>query len=1324
MRLWASIVTFLAIAVQVDPSFVSPKAYSLLMSDEGLMGSFLQSLNRAQTYTTSSKSRRRTVRDQDCDDIQGHIDSIEDACNGHRWSVLQSLQDPFMDMLGKNATVDEGMNYLDLKFNGDPMQPMESPGILRDLLMQRIAIYGGMNPQTDRNELGAVQRMGNMYTVMKVMSKNSLNSLDNLWNATRRVDDFGEDKLYNQVFKYATTVQKLIGTMVNTSSKILAVDITQLNDFSKTANLQLKQLTKDICERQKELNGYAKKATDESMTNMTGLVKAVDATTTLSEDLMDHFIAMQDEATTITDSLLDKAEMFMDAGKGTVEGIANDFYDSFNNFALSILESFGEKGDEDIEFAFKEIQDYVNNQTGAFAGNLEATRVRVGEVRNDLSKKIGELRQLMESHIEAARAKEGPALWLLETNITKVQSKAELGANNLTQTGKEITMGLSDAITDVGDQASKLRVQLSNQVDIAARKAQTALSDASDVVKQTESSVNSMVSGKQSDVSDSLSQAGGSVGDNTMQSSKIVNDQANVVQRAKAVDDARMAAASDNAGALLRGGLEAARSSMMETSDALVSTGSQIEISRTQTLSDIRAAQAEASDSLKQSISEAKIAGTDAIARGEGKLADRMGSSISVLDAVKSSVAGSVNKLSQQQAASLNLASLGGQVAAAAGSGLENIADQISATDDGIAGQMDATMQSNIVKAQTDTEQIARDASGKVQDITQRLQGPLGLLIDGLRSSELKGGTFVDTFSVATLMPLLDSIQADMESLSDKKNATITEGLKNLEEGVIQAQQGLPEFFVEQSKTVQDMRTQNTKKIADRLASEMNRLKDDIQSIRSLPDTDKLKELQAELVKDEASMQPVLDRLNPRTVEMDSRIDQFESDLAVLNQQAMDRARKLATRIPVDSAAMRRSINATGEGQIQRVIESLDNATSAFHEIQEFYQERFTTGSTNMLGSASLLDNSGIRDIDATVNNISKVIFDQLNGLSSKALVDTQNRIDEWKRISGEDTTDMAAIAEEAKKLLAQFDDLVSKFSSTQRTGESNLGATAAEAKDLIAQASEAEAVGERALSAIADGTGGTTEFNTNSQVQIAKGVLGEKASSVGLVGQVVGDFKTAMTAVGDAQDSGSAEMEIQVADASASARDSLRDALRGVTNSFDRLKSNMGLTRSVNRFEIQKIRKYLDHVQRAWNEYAEYEAVKFGKMGDMDKNNLESMKRLVTESAAKGAEQVAQARMTLSGLKDQVTNQQSSLDIFQSSHEAAFNKTAASLDSLRTDTDDEKAEILSKLQDGIAKSDQDLKSRRSDVNLKIKTFDRNLATIVSKVYESLGGIV
>jgi hypothetical protein len=517
------------------------------------------------------------------------------------------------------------------------------------------------------------------------------------------------------------------------------------------------------------------------------------------------------------------------------------------------------------------------------------------------------------------------------------------------------------------------------------------------------------------------------------------------------------------------------------------------------------------------------------------------------------------------------------------------------------------------------------------------------------------------------------------------------------------------------------MRTQNTKEISDRVSSELNRLKDDIQSIRSLADSDNLKGLQAELVKVEASMQPVLDRLNPRTVEMDSRIDQFESDLAALNQVAIDRARQVATRIPVDSAAMRRSINVTGEGLIRRVIESVNNATAAFHDIQEFYQERFTASSTNMLGSASLLDDSGIRDIDATVNNNSKVIVDQLNGLLSHSLVDTQNRIDEWKRISGEDNTDMAAIAGEAKKLLAQFDDLVSKFSSSQRTGEGDLGAIAGKAKDLISQANDAAAVGERALSALADGTGGTTEFNTNSQSQVVRGVLGGKASSIGLVGQVVGDFKTAMTAVGDAQASGSAEMQIQVTNASATAGESLRDALGGVKNSFDWLKSNMGLTKSVNRFEIQKIRKFLDHVQRAWNEYAEYEAQKFEKMGDLDKNNLESMKRLVTESAAKGAEQVAKARVTLSGLKDQVTNQQSSLDIFQSSHDGAFNKTAAALDSLLKDTADDKAEILSKLQSGISKSDRDFTASRTDVDWKIKTFDRNLVTVVSKVYESLG---
>jgi hypothetical protein len=155
---------------------------------------------------------------------------------------------------------------------------------------------------------------------------------------------------------------------------------------------------------------------------MTELVKAVDATATLSEDVMDQFINMLDEGTTITESLVDKAEMFMDAGKGSVEGIANDFYDSFNNFAQSILESFGEKGDADIEFAFKEIQDQVINQTGTFADSLEATRVRAGGVRYDISKKIGELRQLMERQIEAAKAKAGPALALLETNITKVQS--------------------------------------------------------------------------------------------------------------------------------------------------------------------------------------------------------------------------------------------------------------------------------------------------------------------------------------------------------------------------------------------------------------------------------------------------------------------------------------------------------------------------------------------------------------------------------------------------------------------------------------------------------------------------------------------------------------------------------------------------------------------------------------------------------------------------------------------------------------------------------------------------------------------------------------
>ena len=532
----------------------SKQLYLFGKNTEGI-SSFLENLDKYKSKSTSSNTRRRTVVDRDCDNVQQHIDSIEGTCDQYRYQVLTKLIPDYQNLVMLNSTFDSEMLKFDTEFNGDPMRPGEVLGLLNTLLMQRVALYGGVNPDNNMTEIGLLKRFELTYGKMRSLSGEAAASLDSLWAATSQVDRRIANKLYTQLFAYATESDKLLMNIQNTSTRLLAADVASIAQLTNSLNVKLLNISNTVCDTQKSVGisvADSFKLTASALPELTSLISDLMSQSDKTLSAFDDISAKGSDA---IDQTIGQSDEILADNLQAIKQISQSYAQTYVTALNRVISTFGSQ----LSFNATSVVNPLVWRIGNFSKDYEKLSTReqskIDSSAASLLALIDSLKTKLETRISKAQQAQAVAVAAADAMISNTTDLVSTNSNDFADSQKQLSLQFSGAQSSLNSKIDSAKNSVNSLLTAAKDHSDATIARIGQTVDDAHSELVSGAFSHREAVDGAIGGVVTSLASGSLAAHQVVNSQISTLSKTGQLADAQIGQMTDGAAAAVRSGL-------------------------------------------------------------------------------------------------------------------------------------------------------------------------------------------------------------------------------------------------------------------------------------------------------------------------------------------------------------------------------------------------------------------------------------------------------------------------------------------------------------------------------------------------------------------------------------------------------------------------------------------------------------------------------------------------------------------------------------------------------------------------------------------------
>ncbi len=1295
------------------------KQLSALEKHPRILESLVETVDTAQHTVASGNSRRRVYIDQDCDNLVAHSDEIEDHCSSYRYGVLVSIEGNYTSMLQKNGTQSDRMSNLDLVMNGDPSRSGELNGILRTMYLQRIAVYGGLEPVSNSQIPGFYQNFETMRKGELLLHSRSVASLDSLWNATLSTDAAVADILYNQVFKYATLTEKLMKMMGSAGEDVLNHDVGEIEVAANETNAVLAQISATICAAQRELATQGKNATDLSDSTISVVSAAVDKLLSRSDDFLNLLDQKRSEGDQVIDSVTSGSENIISSGIDSINIIADSYLRTFTESLEKMMAAFDGAADGNLTVYKTSLDRMLTNETARIQSTIDSELDIVHSKRDGVQKQIDDLHNRLMLQTAKVRAYMSGNYSMAEDKLAAQKDNATLTLSGMQESLRSITMQTDDANQRVDPLSSNLRSQLGQQVQSAASASQTNIQGAISAIEQARQEMMGAVSASQTSVQETIQQSSSGIGQGAVNVNQLASDQTGAISSARSVGQAKILAVSDAAESVLTSNLKPLMQSVGNSAADTVTLASQISLAQQSANSDTIAAIKSGQSANSAQLNAANVAGIAASANATNQLAQQMTIASSGIEDARHVLGNAQSHLSNQDSSLAVIYATGTNLDDQTRKGLSSVESGIASLNDGFADSLGSSVQSNLQQTVGRIQDISNKSQSEAFAKSAALRDQLESMINVLRNAQADSvGTISPEMRIMSQM--LEDIQSSLSDLEDREESTVQGFNQTLWKVSSKYSGSYPRDIQQKADKVDALRAGVAGKLDQILGKAQQTISARVDSVSTkwsdAVSVDYLREL-AEMA---ASIPVIVQSVNDSiargskfTGDMKARVDGLTTAVGNVERKTsrslVDFERNLTGFINVTSDGFLKTLSMSPEDIARAYLDASKNVSASITGAAEDTVNAMVEGSKQRL--VGQLD-AEIRKDASQANLIDSVLRNVTSDLNSMAAARNSEFADGQNQVLS-----ASEFVKEAMRLARVIASNISTFEvmATKQMDDAVDRAYALNDKIDSAVGWEGKLIEQQ----LAKG-GANLKFQTTSDGVTALQLTNSSEQSVGDALAAVGSFKDALNLMLDDSNKNSDGTHAMVSTAGGDIESAFGAVQGGARNHHESLNASLTIEQMIDKLKIAKIREFTKNVRDGWLRYVDYEADKFQQMSDADRANFANMQAIVNNGLESGNAKIGSTNTSVAIVQDSLNTALVNFTSFQGGFdsEAAGVQTAiGNLFSNATGDNSTIVEMISSEESSMNTTDA---NDRASIEAKLGDFEASLDDISNRVLQSV----
>ena len=1301
---------------------VSPtKVFDYLGSihdDPELLESLIQTIERSGHATVSSDSRRRTVRDTECDGYTAKVDDIEDACNQYRYSILLSIEPDFTKMLQTNSTNFGRFMNLDSAIHGDPMSTERTSGILRTLLENRIAIYGGVDPISNMTIPGATDQLQVLTGAELTLSKQMSSSLDTLWTSANRTDQTVADILYNQVFQYGSMVDKMIVMMEQAGEGILALNTEQLQDSILHINSELQSLTDEICATQRDLGTQGKNAADLSDSTRSAMNDVLNTLMEKSDQFLDVLDQKSHDADGIIDRLTDGAERIVSQGIDEIEKLSDSFVTNFRASIDKLAHAFSRQASASIEDQQKRLADQIASLSNSTNANINREESSIQSRRASLALDIVNLRKKLSETTTRVRGAVQHQMAQAEDSLSLQRDGAKRSVSGIQESQRSLNMQIDEAGRQVDQNGVELKSDLSKQESNAADSARSLLTASAANLERLRLAMLSSIYNTQASVSSSIQQTSTNLGQSDVTAAQAMGDQSSLIAKSRSVGQANVQLVSDAAGIAISDHLSPLLNSLPQSASDTVQLTDQINQSQARASSDSNAAVTDSQQADQAELRAVSVNGLLTASSLTSEMARTMSSITSSQESSRNDFSDSQMKLTQQDASAATLWSSGASLSDRATSGFSAIESQVAELNDGLANSVDSRIRNQLQVSSNQMNDLDSKSQAMVnhqtQDIASTLLGLIAVLQSNQTHSSVLGS---DRSNGLDSLPreLSETLQglADLMATHDEAVQSFN---KTLSVSVKDAAGDVSRYSSQKINFLNSLGAAFGRKL-DSLASDAESgLASKIDAIKSMwtsvvsPDFDS--QLQA-LFPQVALSSSIID---DHKTQAEGQLEHEESAVTALGNHVAEVQQATTRRVASLESSLLSLINNSSDGFLKTLKLSPQDLAATFIDAAASARRSITDAVDGVIdhgmqdGEASLEDTVSKEAIEDThvVESVDSILKNVTSGLNSAS--DGNSMSVQYGQLQVLDASTYVQLAGEIARRIAQ------NISEYTLTGKKAMDDALDRARDLSDQVDKAAGWQGRAIEQQIAHSGAASAFAATSDGIEATHLSSSSSTSVSdALASVTSLRDTINVLLGD-----SSSQADQTRSLVTSAGSDIEKAYHEMNNEKDHqsaaLNSSMTIEQKINQLQLSKIRDFTGSVRDAWLRYVDDQNAKFTGMTDSDKTYFSALMKVSSDRFDSGSKSIDSSNRTVSQVSDSLNSETVDFNNFESLIQNHLSTTSKTLDDVVKDSiglNRSLGEMVWGLRTGMNQTDS---TERGSIVSKLQEFEASLDDISNRV--------
>jgi hypothetical protein len=1284
-----------------------------------LLASLLETIDTAGHTTTSKSSRRRQKMDMDCDSVVAYPDNIEDTCNNHRQEILFSLGPNFTNVVQVNSTLGTRVQNLETVVNGDPDRPSEMAGIVKTMYLQRIALYGGVDPSNKASGPGLIKDMKTAVNNELRLQQMAEQSLDSLWLAAQQTDKNVGYILYNQVFRYGKTVDDLMKMMGKTGGEVLDHDIAEIQAATNRTNAVMTELSKQICQMQQELGEQGKLTTKEADESMNQIARAVEQLFTKSDDFLNLLDEKRIEADQVIDSVSEGSEMIMSTGVDAINMLSDSFLTNFSENLARMIEVFDKSSESEILREKERLSAAIGNGTNQLMQAVEGRRESLNAKREQVGEQINNLKTALLDKVARVRAWQASNFTQAEEMLAARKDDATRSLSTVQETQRAIAMKIEDASRQVDPLTAGFRSDLAKEVNKLGSASGRALEDAVANIEKAITQILSASAGSELAISEQLHETSGGMGESSVSANMMANDQAGLISSARAVGKAEIRSVEDIANAAIRAGIGALLSSVGGTASDTLRIAHEMNLAGSSANADSKNAINSLENANEAELRAAHVSGILSVSNSTKLLASFMASATGDFEDSKKGLSGAENQLVSADTSLGTIFTQGAAIDEKARATISSIQSRIAGMNDGLADAIDDTLKMGLKNVGLKVDEQTEESALQLNSETARVAEKLGSLIAELKNDDFFGGS-LDPSEQKQMIKTLEEIQRGMADLEAKQEKAVDGFNSSLSTWSQKFRSNLPSSIQDHTEMLRSMRANLGKNIKQIVTGNENAVGSKMKALAEVWDA----ALAPGIAKQLTVMDSALHRLFEKAAAVSSHGMNATSDLveavSALEEKLESEKKKKTNDLLDFEYSLGRLVNETSDNFLKNFTAAPEDIAAAFEEATRSVMESLTGAAevaiklkgdaseielTNGLASESDTDTKELSDIDTVLMNVTSDL---------QAMSELQKRRIETGRT---EVLTAEQYVRRAGELARKISESVAQF---EYDGKRKLDKVVEQAYEMNAKIDRAvgweDKIIEKDMAHRTAALGFQTKTDGVAAIQMAE----ESASSVESALSTVKSFQDALDRLTKATGVDAEATRALVAGTGSEIEQLFTSMDFSANRQSDILNSSLRLEQKINQLQFARIRDFTNSVRYAWLRYVESQDEKFSKLSYADKVNFAHMKTIADTGLTDGDDKIMAANRSVGVVQDSANTALLNFTGFETEFADESNFASEQLSDFVANVTFDNSTIITILNASRAGMETADSGERLAIGAKLTDFEAALDDISNKVLQSV----